>query len=191
VPDWLPQLIQTPKWRQLIYTLSRQHPDCQLLNFTIQVEKRVDMIDMLAYFGSWVPKRNSLSDVRFYLFQCIQSCSSRNFGRYPEDQEPIRAGGSSSRIFGTRGFPYRVNETSKCAATTNTPTSTANLSYRSSPRSLDSPISENCRRTSITGSSTSTFFFLVARGSVPSKFFSLLMVLANFLGRWPNALHNY
>eukprot|EP01127_Copromyxa_protea_P021066 TRINITY_DN7149_c0_g1_i2.p1 TRINITY_DN7149_c0_g1~~TRINITY_DN7149_c0_g1_i2.p1 ORF type:complete len:588 (+),score=74.81 TRINITY_DN7149_c0_g1_i2:30-1766(+) len=36
-PGWLTQLTQTPKWRNLIYTLSKQHPDCQLLNFTIQL----------------------------------------------------------------------------------------------------------------------------------------------------------
>uniref|UniRef100_A0A6B2L0X1 Uncharacterized protein n=1 Tax=Arcella intermedia TaxID=1963864 RepID=A0A6B2L0X1_9EUKA len=36
-PSWLPKMIETPKWRQLIYTLSKEHKDCELLNFTIQL----------------------------------------------------------------------------------------------------------------------------------------------------------
>eukprot|EP01126_Amoeba_proteus_P033666 TRINITY_DN3314_c0_g1_i11.p1 TRINITY_DN3314_c0_g1~~TRINITY_DN3314_c0_g1_i11.p1 ORF type:complete len:370 (+),score=57.65 TRINITY_DN3314_c0_g1_i11:154-1263(+) len=36
-PEWLSELIATPKWRQLIYTLSKQYPTCDLLNFTIQL----------------------------------------------------------------------------------------------------------------------------------------------------------
>eukprot|EP01125_Pyxidicula_operculata_P007528 TRINITY_DN2556_c0_g1_i2.p1 TRINITY_DN2556_c0_g1~~TRINITY_DN2556_c0_g1_i2.p1 ORF type:complete len:491 (-),score=73.21 TRINITY_DN2556_c0_g1_i2:36-1508(-) len=36
-PDWLPRMIDEPKWRQLIYTLSKEHKDCELLNFTIQL----------------------------------------------------------------------------------------------------------------------------------------------------------
>lgn len=61
-PEWLALLIQTPKWRQLVYTLSRQYPDCQLLNFTIQVcNTSVTSLSPAAHIRGGISTRNCFS----------------------------------------------------------------------------------------------------------------------------------
>ena len=37
VPSWLTEMIDHPIWRNMLYQLAEEHPNCLMLNFTIKV----------------------------------------------------------------------------------------------------------------------------------------------------------
>jgi negative elongation factor C/D len=41
VPQWLTDMIDHPIWRNMLYQLAEEHPNCVLLNFTIKVNTLV------------------------------------------------------------------------------------------------------------------------------------------------------